>query len=75
MDMLDPEESAEYVWDDINLPHKLVVRIVGTLLLLLSSILIICCLDMNTFLKEKENKYISKHCCHADVEYFCLKIY
>jgi hypothetical protein len=29
--MLDPGESAEYVWDDINLPHKLVVRIVGTL--------------------------------------------
>lgn len=38
--MLDPGESAEYVWDDINLPHKLVVRIVGTLLLLLSSILL-----------------------------------
>lgn len=29
MDMLDPGESAEYVWDDINLPHKLIVRIIG----------------------------------------------
>lgn len=29
-DILATGNSVEYVWDDLNLPHKLVVEIVGT---------------------------------------------
>ncbi|KAJ4788105.1 hypothetical protein LUZ62_039351 [Rhynchospora pubera] len=42
VDTLDPGQSAEYIWDDINLPHKLVVRIVDMNLLREISIDKIC---------------------------------
>ena len=29
-DILASGSSVQYVWDDLNLPHKLVVEIVGT---------------------------------------------
>ncbi|KAJ3674403.1 hypothetical protein LUZ60_005019 [Juncus effusus] len=53
-DVLGSGESADYIWDDINLPHKLVVRIVDMNLLREISIDKICA--WRPFFKMRQNK-------------------